>query len=456
MTALEGTPSRSDLRDFYASLVESSDDAIVAKDTSGVVMGWNPAAERLFGWTAAEMQGQSIRRLLPPDRQYEEDRILERIRAGERVGQFFTKRIHKDGHLIDVSITVSPVRDGSGAIVGASKIARDAGPLLESQRRIRESEERFRTLAETISQFVWVANADGHIVWYNQRFYDYTGLSEGDIAESLKDRVLHPEEAERVFASFAQAIEKGTSWEDLFRLRGRKGEYRWYLSRAKPLRGEDGKVAWWFGTNTDVTDQREKEEQIRLLMMEVNHRSKNLLSTVQALARRSASEDPSFISRFEDRIRSLAVNQDILVQRAWREVPVAELIERQLAFLSGVPGELRAEGPDCALVPRAAEVIGMAIHELATNSLKYGALSVESGHVRIGWKCSASGLEIVWHERGGPPVSEPDHTGFGTTLIRDVPRHNLDAKVELDYRTEGVRWSLTCSGSALARAPSED
>jgi PAS domain S-box-containing protein len=450
----EASPTR-DLRDFYAALVESSDDAIVAKDTDGIVMGWNPAAEHLFGWTADEMTGQSIRRLLPADRQDEEDRILERIRGGERVGQFFTKRVHKDGHLIDVSITVSPVRDSRGVIVGASKIARDARPLLESQRRIRESEERFRTLAETISQFVWVANADGHIVWYNQRFYDYTGLSEEDLAGSLKDRVLHPDEASRVQASFRHAIESGESWEDLFRLRGSDGSYRWYLSRAKPLRAEDGTIAWWFGTNTDVTDQREKEEQIRLLMMEVNHRSKNLLSTVQALARRSVSEDRSFIARFEDRIRSLAVNQDILVQRAWREVPVAELVERQLAFLSGAPGEVRMEGPDCALVPRAAEVIGMAIHELATNSLKYGALSVEGGYVRVGWESHAGGFEITWSERGGPPVRQPDHTGFGTTLIRDVPRHNLDAKVELDYLNEGLRWSLACGPAALARPPAD-
>jgi two-component sensor histidine kinase len=134
-------------------------------------------------------------------------------------------------------------------------------------------------------------------------------------------------------------------------------------------------------------------------------------------------------------------------------VPVAELVERQLDFLSGAPGEVRVEGPDCALVPRAAEVMGMAIHELATNSLKYGALSVEGGHVRIGWESLAGGFMITWHESGGPPVRQPDHTGFGTTLIRDVPRHNLNAEVDLDYRKEGVRWSLTCGEAALARAP---
>ena len=109
-----------EVRDFYEALVESSDDAIVAKDTDGVVISWNPAAEHLFGWTAAEMVGQSIRRLLPADRQHEEDEILARIRTGEKVGQFFTKRLHKDGHLLDISVAVSPVRDGAGNIVGAS------------------------------------------------------------------------------------------------------------------------------------------------------------------------------------------------------------------------------------------------------------------------------------------------------------------------------------------------
>jgi len=441
--------------DFYAELVASTDDAIVAKDTDGKVIAWNPAAERLFGYSAQEMVGQSIRRLLPPDRQNEEELILSRIRAGERVGQFFTKRLHKDGRLLDVSVTVSPVRDKNGTIIGASKIARDATPVLESQRRIRESEERFRTLAETISQFVWTADAGGRVVWYNRQFYDYTGLTESDIAESLRDRVLHPDEAERVSTTFRESIARGEPWEDTFRLRGRDGTYRWYLSRAKPVHGEDGEVTGWFGTNTDITEQREQAEQIRLLMMEVNHRSKNMLSTVQALARRSVADDKSFITRFEDRIRSLAVNQDILVRREWREVPVAELVERQLAFLRGTAGEVEVSGPDCALTPRAAEVIGMAMHELATNALKYGALSASGGHVEIGWECPDTTFSIWWRESGGPTAREPQATGFGTTLIRDVPRHNLNAQVTLEYLPGGVRWSLTCARTVLARQPRE-
>jgi len=438
-----------EVTDFYTALVESSDDAIIAKDVDGVVIAWNPAAERLFGWSAAEMEGHSIRRLLPEDRQDEEDLILERIRAGERVGQFFTRRLHKDGRLLDVSITVSPVRDALGKIIGASKIARDAGPHLENQRRLRESEQRFRMLADNISQFAWIADSRGEIVWFNRRWYDYTGVSADDPADERRRQVLPEEEHERVQAHFRRSVETGEAWEDTFPLRGKDGQHRWFLSRAMPIRGDEGRIAWWFGTNTDITEQREQAEQIRLLLLEVNHRSKNMLATVQALARRSAAGDKAFIARFEDRLRSLAVNQDILVRRAWREVPVRELVEGQLAFFGHAPGELAIAGPECALVPRAAEIVGMALHELATNSLKYGALASEGGHVDLGWDRPAGTFAIWWHESGGAPVRAPERTGFGTTVIRDLPRRGLDAVVELDYAPDGLRWSLTCDGGGV-------
>lgn len=440
-----------EVRDLYAALVESSDDAIVAKDTDGIVNSWNPAAERLFGYSAEEMIGRSIRRLLPDDRQSEEDHILSRIRGGERVGQFFTKRLHKSGRLIDVSVTVSPVRNSYGEIVGASKIARDAGPYLENQRRLRESEERFRLLAENINQFAWIARPDGHIFWYNKRWYDFTGTTFEEVEGDGWKRVHDPDHVDRVDRHFRECFARGEEWEDTFPLRGANGEYRWFLSRAMPIRDEAGDVVSWFGTNTDITEQREQEEQIRLLLMEVNHRSKNMLSTVQALARRTARDDAGFIARFEDRVRSLAVNQDILVRRDWREVPVDELVRLQLHFIDEAAGEVSISGPHCSLIPRAAEVIGMALHELATNSLKYGAMSAEGGHVDIGWNCpDGEGFSIWWRESGGPAVEEPDHAGFGTTLIREVPRHNLGAQVELDYNPDGVSWLLACDRTVLA------
>jgi PAS domain S-box-containing protein len=443
--------------DFYAALVESSDDPIVSKDLNGIVISWNPAAERLFGHSAQDMIGQSIRKLLPPDRQDEEDMILGRIARGQKVSQFPTQRLHRDGHLLDIAVTVSPVRDAAGTIVGASKIARDIGPMLENQRRLRDSEQRLRMLADNIAQFAWIAEPDGTLIWYNQRWYDYTGTTFDEMRGWGWRHVQHPDHVERVENHYVECLASGEEWEDTFPLKGRDGQYRWFLSRAMPIRDEAGQIVWWFGTNTDITEQRDQAEQIRLLLLEVNHRSKNMLSTIQALARRSDRDGPGFMQRFEDRVRSLAVNQDILVKREWREVPLAELVAGQLAYLGATANAIAVEGPPLSLRPRAAEVVGMALHELATNSLKYGALSVDSGRVKVGWdqeelELGEGGVRIWWRESHGPPVSPPARSGFGTRLICDVPRHNLAARVELHYHSEGVCWLLECDSSHIYTA----
>lgn len=441
------------VHDLYAALVESSDDAIVAKELDGTIVSWNPAAERIFGYSAEEIVGRSIRRLLPADRQDEEDRIIARISRGERVGQFFTKRLHKDGTLIDVSITVSPVRNERGEIIGASKIARDASEYLTTLRMLEESEQRFQLLANNMAQLAWIARSDGHIFWYNKRWYDYTGTTLKEMEGWGWRAVHHPDHRERVVEHFRHCMEAGEEWEDTFPLRGADGRYRWFLSRAEPIRGADGSVSHWFGTNTDITEQREQSEQIKLLLAEVNHRAKNMLATVQAIARRSTGDGTveGFIRQFERRIASLALNQDILVNRNWRKVPVSELVERQLGFVGDMSGRIEALGPDLSVTPKGAEIIGMALHELATNALKHGALSVPGGKVAIAWECREEdhAFRIVWRESGGPPVSAPTRTGFGTQLIDWVPRHGLEADVSLDYRPDGLVWSLA-SKRALA------
>jgi len=435
--------------ELYGALVESSEDGIVAKDLAGNVILWNPAAERLFGYSAGEMIGHSIRRLLPDDRQHEEDAILARIRAGQKVEQFFTKRLHKSGRLIDVSVAISPIHDSNQQIAGASKNVRDATDIVDAQRQLEKSARRFRMLADNISQFAWIARPDGHVYWYNKRWYDYTGATPEDMDGWGWQAIHHPDHLERVTTRLRQCFESGEEWEDIFPLRGADGSYRWFLSRAMPIRDEAGNITDWFGTNTDITEQREQAEQIRLLLGEVNHRSKNMLATVQAIARRTASADAAFIEQFEKRIAGLSVNQDILVRREWREVPLDELVTLQLRFLGKTENQLEVKGPELHLKPRAAETIGMALHELATNSIKYGALSVEDGRVGIGWAVDPEGgFTMWWEESGGPPVSPPDRTGFGTILIRDIPR-SLGADVTLDYAPGGVKWTLACDITLL-------
>lgn len=431
--------------EHLSAIIQSSDDAIISKQLDGTVISWNPAASRIFGYEEAEMVGQSIRRLIPADRQGEEDAIIGRIQRGERVRHFETIRLRKDGTPIRVSLTISPVLDAEGRIVGASKIARDVTDQFAAAEALKEGERRFRMLADNNSQLAWIAAPDGGLNWYNRRWYDYTGTRFEDMQGWGWAAVQHPDHLERVREKFARHIAAGREWEDTFPLRGRDGSYRWFLSRAKPIRDERGVILAWFGTNTDVTELLDKEEQIRILLMEVNHRSKNMLAVVQALARRSGNVDPVFLQRFEQRLASMSANQDLLVRRGWATIPMGELADAQLAILDGESrSHVSTDGPHIDLAPRAAEVIGMALHELATNAIKYGALSLSGGSVNLAWREADGRFVVEWRERGGPAVAAPRESGFGTTLIRHIPARSLSANVTLDYAQEGLLWRLDC------------
>lgn len=429
-----------------SAIIQSSDDAIISKQLDGTIISWNPGATRIFGFDEAEMIGQSVRKLIPPDRQAEEDAILARIGKGERVKSFETLRLHKNGSLIHVSLTVSPVLDDEGRVVGASKIARDVSERHAAEQALADANARLHMLADNISQLAWIAAPDGNLIWYNKRWYDYTGTTFDDVRGWDWSRVHHPDHRNRVARKFSADIAAGREWEDTFPLRRSDGEYRWFLSRAKPIRDAQGRIVNWFGTNTDVTDLLAKEEQIRILLMEVNHRSKNMLSVVQALARRSGGNDPAFLQRFEQRLASLSANQDLLVRRGWATIPMRELAEAQLAIL-GTTGrsQVDAHGTPIELSPRTAEIIGMALHELATNALKYGALSGPGGRVALAWAETPAGrFSVSWQESGGPPVTRPQASGFGTTLIHHIPARSLSADVALDFRPDGLCWALEC------------
>ncbi|WP_245638517.1 sensor histidine kinase [Croceicoccus bisphenolivorans] len=435
---------------LLAAVVENSDDAIVAKTLDGVILSWNKGAERLFGWTADEMIGQSIRTLIPEERQSEEDAIIRQIVAGRRVSALHTVRLRKTGAEVRVSVTVSPVRDATGKIIGASKIARDVGALETARQQLSESERRFKMMADHISQLAWIADSDGWIFWYNQRWFDYTGTTLEEMQGWGWRAVHHPDHIDRVVKRIQYSWDTGEIWEDTFPLRGKDGKYRWFLSRARPIRDEDGKVAYWFGTNTDVTEQREQAESIQALLNEVNHRSKNMLTLIQSLARRSAPGNEEFLKRFVRRLDALAANHDLLVRRAWTRVDMHDLAEAQLAFaLDIAESQVTYAGPDVEISARAAETLGMALHELATNALKYGALSTADGHVDIAWDLADDRFRLSWTEAGGPAVAEPTRTGFGTSVIRDIPRAALDAQADLGFDGSGVTWRLDAPSAAL-------
>lgn len=249
---------------YLAAVVECTDDAIVTKDLNGTITTWNSGAERLFGYRAHEVIGKQVSILIPEDRSDEEPAILARLRRGERIEHYETVRRRKDGGLLDISLTVSPVIGVDGGIIGASKIAHDITDRKKAVQALRLSEERFRTVADNISQLAWTADELGLGTWYNRRWFEYTGTTLEEMKGRGWEQVQHPDHIERVRSKLDAVFQRGEEWEDTFPLRGKDGKYRWFLSRAVPIRDGEGKIRCWFGTNTDITELREAREALAM------------------------------------------------------------------------------------------------------------------------------------------------------------------------------------------------
>lgn len=305
-----------------AAIVASANEAIVSKTLDSTVTTWNRGAETMFGYTAAEMLGASIRQIIPADRQAEEDDILRRIGKAELIRNYETVRITKDGRLIDISVTISPIVDDTGKIIGASKIAHD------------------------------------------------------------------------------------------------------------------------------ISDRKRAEERERTLMKEVNHRAKNMLAVVQSIARQTATKSPDdFMASFTTRIRSLAASQDVLVHSGWQNISLDALVMSQLGHFAPLIGKrVVLDGRPVQISAAAAQPIALALHELATNAAKYGALSNATGSVALRWQTGDDGqFAMEWSEKGGPPVKPPARRGFGSQVTGDLIRLALNGNVEIGYAIEGFAWRLTCS-----------
>lgn len=300
-----------------AAIVASSDDAIVSKTLDGRITSWNRSAERIFGYTEAEMLGQSILRLIPPDRRHEEDDILARIRRGERVDHFDTVRLAKDGRRLDISVTISPLRDASGRIVGASKVARD------------------------------------------------------------------------------------------------------------------------------ITERKHSEALQSLLFKELDHRVRNTLAMIQAIARqslhRSASPD-DFVDSFNGRVQAFAGVHDLLVKGQMQGVDLADLVRVQFTLDPEAEARVQSTGPKVVLGPRLAVQMALVLHELAANARRHGALASADGRIAIGWTLQPGRPEklvLDWKESGAAGLKPPGTHGFGMTIIR----RSLEASrgvVSVDYGAQGL------------------
>ncbi len=306
---------------FLASIVESSDDAILSKDLDGVITSWNKGAERLFGYTADEAVGKPVIMLIPLDRQDEETAILERIKRGERIDHYETIRQRKDGSLVEISLSDSPIRTPEGGIIGVSKIARD------------------------------------------------------------------------------------------------------------------------------ISDRKKSQQ---LIIRELHHRTQNLFAVFQAIVTRAVDDSKTAAEikyALNDRLHALARAYAMIAEG--RVASLADIVEREVGVFSK---QVKVGGCDVVLKPSAAQQFALIIHELATNALKYGALSAPAGRVSIEGKIDrldgGQTFMFVWTETGGPAVSKPTRKGFGSVILLDSAKH-FGQSVALDYAPRGVLYELQVQLSTI-------
>ena len=247
-----------------AAIVESADDAIISKTLEGVITSWNQGAQRIFGYMPDEVIGQPVTILFPPDHIDEEPAILARIRAGERIEHYETVRKHKDGTLIDISLTVSPIRDASGRIIGASKIARDITDQRRAQRALDESATRLNLAMSAARMGDWSWDAGSDAVALSDTAALIFGLRPGESATWTKMRgLLHHEDAEHARVAVEEALAARSDYDVEYRVAGPDGTHRWVLARGRGIYADDGHALGMLGVVQDITERKRTEEALR-------------------------------------------------------------------------------------------------------------------------------------------------------------------------------------------------
>ena len=245
-----------------AAVVESSEDAIISMTLDATITTWNSAAERLFGWSVADVIGKDILFLVPTDKVEELATQLRQLRTGEPVGYFESVRLHRDGRRIDIAMTISWIRDADSKVIGISKSARDIRQQKLAEAALRESEQRYRELIESLPVLVWVYDATGRPLLHNRRWYDYTGQSPKDIAANLWYEALHSEDAAEAVAVWDRCRMSGDPYSTEYRIRRKDGEYRWFLAQGTPVSRTQG-INHWVGICTDIDDRKHAEEELQ-------------------------------------------------------------------------------------------------------------------------------------------------------------------------------------------------
>ncbi len=315
------------------------------------------------------------------------------------------------------------------------------------------------TILDAIPQMVWSALPDGRHDFYNRRWYEFTGLPRRAARQEEWAQVVHPDDQHRALAAWRHAIASGQDFEAEYRLRHHSGAWCWTLARALPLHAEDGSITRWYGTCTEIHALKHVQGQLEILAGELSHRIKNVFAVVNSIITLSARDTPGaepFASALAARIRALArANDHVRPDADGHDSPTAPGPQSLQALLCALMEpyahgrELRimVRGADLPIGQQAATALALIIHEMATNAVKYGALSESEGRVRIDLAVAGDQLLLDWREIGGPPpppsaMQAPAESGFGTTMTNRVSRDQLKADVTRRWLEEGLELTM--------------
>jgi PAS domain S-box-containing protein len=409
----------------------------------------NEALCRILGYPVDELVTKSLQDITHPDDLAADLAQIERMLDGTIDSYDMDKRyLRKDGAIVWGRLTVGCVRKSDGPIDYFVSVVEDISARKEAEEELRKSEERFRSSVLHSPLPILLFDDREQILAISQSWLEQTGYSREELhrVEDWTARAYGDRSGE-VLEQIRQMISTEPEAQPAeLMIRTKDGRERLWSFVSSALGAQSDGQRLFVCVAQDVTERKAHEEQVHLLMREVNHRAKNMLSLVQAIARQTAAREPEdFIGHFTERIQALAANQDLLIRNEWQGVDVEDLVRAQLAHFADLVGSrITVHGPKLRLNAAAAQAIGLALHELATNAGKYGALSVDAGRVEVGWRFDGDLFAISWTERNGPPVSPPERRGFGTTVITSMAKRTVDGEVQLDYARSGVMWRLHC------------
>ena len=445
----EASKALRDSEERFRSIFQNAATGIALAGLDERYIACNPAFSRISGYSQDEIIGRSYADIMHPADRAENTALTQRL-LREEIPYFEIENRYQTPHgrPIWVQKHLSLTRDGRGRPTGILTLVTDMTDRRENERALAIAVERSRIAQQTAHAALYEHTPEGEMI-YGDAFATLAGYRPEEMRRLGQGHssLIHPDDADTVRSAIEAGLASGEGYDINYRLHHKSGRYVWVHDRASVLSDHTARQSRVIGMLIDISEQKAREEHINLLLREVNHRSKNMLGLVQAIARQTVSATPAdFLARFGERIQALSANQDLLVRNEWGGIDLEELIEAQLSHMASLPNpRISIDGPPLHMNPAAAQVIGMVMHELATNASKYGALSDGRGRIEIRWSAAPDDIfTLDWREREGPPVTPPERTGFGSTVVGTMARMGLEAEVVHEFEPTGVTWTLTC------------